>query len=49
MGFFSKLLAKLGIGRDDAVAAPGLVSMLDLNDDGNPLDDILRMAGKVIR
>src|SRR5512139_1894787 len=25
-------------------AAPGLASMLDLNGDGNPLDDILRMA-----
>lgn len=30
-------------------AAPGLASMLDLNGDGNPLDDILRMAGKVMR
>lgn len=27
-------------------AATGLASMLDLNGDGNPLDDILRMAGK---
>jgi hypothetical protein len=27
----------------------GIGSMLDLNGDGNPLDDILRMAGKVIR
>jgi hypothetical protein len=26
-------------------ASPGLASMLDLNGDGNPLDDILRMAG----
>jgi hypothetical protein len=25
--------------------SPGLASMLDLNGDGNPLDDILRMAG----
>ena len=24
----------------------GLASMLDMNGDGNPLDDILRMAGK---
>lgn len=24
----------------------GLASMLDMNRDGNPLDDILRMAGK---
>lgn len=27
-------------------AAPGLASMLDLDGDGNPLDDILRMVGK---
>ena len=27
----------------------GLASMLDLNGDGNPLDDIMRMAGKVMR
>ena len=30
-------------------AAPGLGSLLDLNGDGNPLDDILRMAGKAMR
>ncbi|CAI08959.1 DUF937 domain-containing protein [Aromatoleum aromaticum] len=30
-------------------AAPGLASMLDLDGDGNMLDDILRMAGKVMR
>jgi len=29
--------------------ASGLASMLDLNGDGNPLDDILRMAGKAMR
>jgi hypothetical protein len=29
--------------------AGGLASMLDLNGDGNPLDDILRMAGKAVR
>jgi hypothetical protein len=29
-------------------AAPGLAAMLDLDGDGNPLDDILRMVGKVI-
>ena len=28
---------------------PVLASMLDLNGDGNALDDILRMAGKVMR
>jgi hypothetical protein len=27
----------------------GLASMLDLNGDGNPLDDILRMIGRVVR
>jgi len=27
----------------------GLASMLDMNGDGNPLDDILRMAGKAMR
>jgi hypothetical protein len=27
----------------------GLASMLDMNGDGNPLDDILRMAGKALR
>jgi hypothetical protein len=29
--------------------AAGLASMLDLNGDGNPLDDILRMVGKAAR
>ena len=29
--------------------APGLAAMLDLNGDGNALDDILRMAGKALR
>ena len=36
-----------GVG--PGAAAPGLGSMLDLNQDGNPLDDILRMAGKALR
>ncbi len=27
----------------------GLASMLDMNGDGNPLDDIMRMAGKAMR
>ncbi|HRH17146.1 MAG TPA: DUF937 domain-containing protein [Aquabacterium sp.] len=30
-------------------ASGGLMSMLDLNGDGNPLDDILNMAGKAMR
>jgi len=37
-----------GAGRTSG-AGGGLSSMLDLNGDGNPLDDILRMAGKVLR
>ena len=34
-----------------ATASPlaGLGSLLDLNGDGNPLDDIMGMVGKVIR
>jgi hypothetical protein len=38
-----------GAGRSMSGAGGGLSSMLDLNGDGNPLDDILRMAGKVLR
>jgi hypothetical protein len=30
-------------------AAPGLGSLLDMDGNGNPLDDILRMAGKAMR
>ncbi|HEX5698294.1 MAG TPA: DUF937 domain-containing protein [Rhodoferax sp.] len=32
-----------------AGSGAGLASMLDMNGDGNPLDDILRMAGKAMR
>ena len=42
----------LGGGRGAKPAgsgAQGLASMLDLNGDGNPLDDIMRMAGKAVR
>ena len=38
-----------GAGRAMPGAGGGLGSLLDLNGDGNPLDDILRMAGKVLR
>jgi hypothetical protein len=38
-----------GGGRTMSGTGGGLGSMLDLNGDGNPLDDILRMAGKVLR
>ena len=37
-----------GAGRTSG-AGGGLGSMLDLNGTGNPLDDIMRMAGKVLR
>ena len=43
------LLGGQGAGRGTPGAAGGLASMLDLNGDGNPLDDILRMAGKALR
>ena len=36
-------------GRTMSGAGGGLSSMLDLNGDGNPLDDIMRMAGKALR
>ena len=42
------LLGRLGGGGGPA-AGGGLASMLDLNGDGNALDDILRMAGKAMR
>ena len=50
-GFLGGLLG----GRSGDRAAPagggaaGLASMLDLDGDGNPLDDILGMAGKMMR
>ena len=49
------LLGQLGGGGQSGgasmpgAAAPGLASMLDLNGDGNALDDILRMVGKIAR
>ena len=36
----------LGGGRSAAPGGGGIASMLDMNGDGNPLDDILRMAGR---
>jgi len=38
-----------GQGAPRGGAQPGLAGMLDLNGDGNPLDDILRLAGRVMR
>ena len=40
---------KSGGNAPPGAASPGLASMLDLNGDGNPLDDILKLAGKVFR
>jgi hypothetical protein len=51
-GLLGSLLGGQGAGYGSATAgsaAPGLASMLDLNGDGNPLDDILRMVGKTMR
>jgi len=52
-GGLGDLLGGLLGGRADAAApgagAAGLGSLLDLNGDGNALDDILRMAGKALR
>ena len=36
-------------GGQGGAGSPGLASMLDLNGDGNSLDDILRLAGKALR
>lgn len=38
-----------GARQGGGASGSGLASMLDLNGDGNPLDDILRMAGKATR
>jgi hypothetical protein len=50
MDILGEMCGLLGGGRGAASSdAPGLTSMLDLDGDGNPLDDILNMAGKLIR
>ena len=36
-------------GGGPATGQAGLASMLDLNGDGNPLDDVLRMAGRAFK
>jgi len=46
-GLLGGLLGGQGAGRQ--AGAPGLASMLDLDGNGNPLDDIMRMAGKAMR
>lgn len=43
------LLGGGGAGAAGAPGAGGLASILDLDGDGNPLDDILGMAGKALR
>ena len=49
-GLLGGLLGGQGAGRAlPESGASGLASMLDLNGDGNPLDDILRMAGRAMR
>lgn len=51
-GGLGDLLGGLRGGQTASPASPGpggLASVLDLNGDGNALDDILRMAGRVMR
>ena len=48
-GMLGGLLGGGKAGAQRAGAGGGLASMLDMNGDGNPLDDILRMAGKIGR
>jgi hypothetical protein len=37
------------LGGGNKASSSGLGSLLDLNGDGNPLDDIIGMAGKLVR
>ena len=52
-GALGDLLGNMLGGRGGATAnrpaSGGLASMIDLNGDGNPLDDIMRLAGKAFR
>lgn len=48
MGGLGGLLGGL-LGQGNARQAPGLAGLLDLDGDGNPLDDIMGMAGKFLR
>jgi hypothetical protein len=43
------LLGGLLGGAAPAAGAMGLASLLDMDGDGNPLDDVMAMAGKVLR
>ena len=46
-GLLGGLLGGGPAGAPNQAGAGGLASMLDLNKDGNPLDDILRIGGKL--
>jgi hypothetical protein len=46
-GLLGGLLGGRGTGGGSPIS--GLASMLDMDGDGNPLDDILQMAGKALR
>jgi hypothetical protein len=48
MGGLGGLLGGL-LGQGNARQAPGLAGLLDLDGDGNPLDDIMGMANKILR
>jgi hypothetical protein len=48
-GLGSLIGALTGGGQSQGGALGGLGSLIDLNRDGNPLDDILGMAGKMMR
>jgi len=48
-GLGSLLGGLMGGGQTSAGRSGGLASMLDLDGDGNPLDDIMGMAGKFLR
>jgi hypothetical protein len=48
-GLLGGLLGGGGAPSTPAHGAGGLASMLDMNGDGNPLDDVLSMAGKLMR
>lgn len=48
-GMLGGLLGGGAAGGQRTGAPGGLASMLDMNGDGNPLDDIMRMAGKIVR
>ena len=48
-GLIGGMLGGQSTGASASGASSGMASMLDLNGDGNPLDDILRMAGKAFR